>query len=112
MTNNVGAVIYEKNFETGGLNAVWNYFIDGQVVTGTGIAQGEAGNQMTGNYTITYYTNGTPETTSFELVISQKEDQILLEWYNKEVLSYFGIGIIKDNILTGGWSKYTDEHIK
>jgi hypothetical protein len=108
--NNVGTIIYEKNFETGQINAVWSYFIDGKVTSGTGIAHGGQGDQYIGNYIITYSTNGMPETSIFKVVISEKEDQIVLEWYDEEVLSYFGIGIIKDNILTGGWSKYTDEN--
>ena len=109
--NNVGSIIYEKNFQTGELKAQWNYNINDQVLSGTGIAKGISGNQFAGDYVITYYTNGLEETASYKLVISEKEGQILLQWYDNEVLAYCGIGIIKYNFLIAGWSQHIDENV-
>ncbi|SMD08393.1 hypothetical protein [Pedobacter nyackensis] len=101
----IGYVRYVKDFLTGQLEAVWSYHISGQTVSGTGVATGVYGDTFVGEYKITYYTDGSDDGTSFDLVITKENDQFILKWFRNGTLKHIGIGRGEDNIITAGWKE-------
>jgi hypothetical protein len=99
----IGYVRYQKNVIRGTIDAIWFYHNDGQFFAGTGIATGMPGNTFIGEYNITYYTDGSKDSSNFELVITKKGDQFMLEWFQDEVLKCVGIGCVAGDVLTAGW---------
>ncbi|MCV9927583.1 hypothetical protein OIU83_07970 [Flavobacterium sp. LS1R49] len=99
----IGYVRYHKNFATGKMDALWSYHTDGQFFSGTGIATGSQGNTFAGEYEITYYTDGTTESSVFKLIIIQEKNQFMLQWFQDGVLKCSGIGSVEGDVLTAGW---------
>ncbi|MDG1333851.1 MAG: hypothetical protein P8P74_16050 [Crocinitomicaceae bacterium] len=109
---NVGCVIYKKNARTGEMSAVWRFDNDTDVVVGgTGDATGSAGAEYEGEYEITYYINGDPETPDgpYNLKIVNEGNYYTLSWYKEGKLQYSGIGMSNGRFLTAGWKSTTVE---
>jgi hypothetical protein len=102
----IGYVRYQKDFTSGTLSAIWSYYTDGQIFAGTGVGTGTQGNTFSGEYKITYYTDGSKDSSNFDLVISEKNDQFILEWFLHGILQCIGIGRVEDNIITAGWREW------
>ena len=106
---NIGSVVYTKEFLTGKMTAVWNLQNGDKIVTGTGIAQGDAGATYSGTYRITYYTADKTEAGSYILKINEVFGSYYLNWYCNDILKCSGIGMLNENRLIAGWSKIMRE---
>jgi hypothetical protein len=102
---NMGCVIYEKDFQSGKMNANWRFSFANKFETGTGKAIGDPGENYSGEYAITYYNSHGIESGHYDLMITELKDCYRLEWYQGEILKCFGIGMRSANLLIAGWTK-------
>ncbi len=102
---NVGTVVYKKDFETGKMEASWNYAAENKVHSGTGKATGEPGDQYSGEYIITYYDSAGENPDTNKLIIKEEQNYYLLEWFKNGKLSASGVGMLEGNSLVAGWEK-------
>lgn len=103
----VGYVRYCKDFVTGGLTAKWAYLTGGKSFSGTGTAVGLPGQSFLGNYHVTYYSDADSEISKLDLEIIRVEGQVILSWFDGDILVNKGIGLVQDDILTAGWTEWS-----
>jgi hypothetical protein len=103
--NNIGCVVYNKDFQNGKMTANWHFRLDNILMKGTGKATGEPGEKYSGKYFITYYNSRGIEAGSYDLIINEQNDLYFLQWFQDKSLKYSGIGMLSGNSLIAGWKK-------
>jgi hypothetical protein len=103
--NNIGCVVYNKDFLSGKMTADWRFIFDDKHMQGTGKATGESGEKYSGKYLITYYNSKGIEAGSYNLIINEVNNFYFLQWFQDKALKYSGIGMLSGNSLVAGWKK-------
>lgn len=108
---NIGSVIYQKDFSTGNLTAIWNHTIDGKILSWTGLAKGNIKESYAGKYVVEYYLHDNSPAGTFDLSIIKEGSSWLLVWSINNIPLYTDIGQINGDSLIEGWIK-TEEQVK
>lgn len=100
--NNIGIVVYTKNQESGELQATWCH---SDYASGTGIAQGQPGDDYCGEYQVTYFDATGSEMAQLKLSIEKSAERYYVTWYKEGKASAQGIGILTDAGLSVGYKQ-------
>lgn len=102
---NLGCVVYKKSFDSGNLFANWCFSFDDELLSGTGTATGQPGEDYVGEYVITYYDASGAQRGTYNLLIEKNDSFYELKWFQNKILKHQGVGMLQDNDLVASWKK-------